>query len=75
MQKMYEVQVVLIFTDDETEKIKKVREKYLITDAIDPQDACNQAYADLTKIGGQMEFEILGARKSNIVKVLDITKK
>jgi hypothetical protein len=70
-QKFYEVQTVLRFTDDETEKIKTVREKYLITDAIDPADAYTQAYADLTKVGGTFEFEIVGVKESTILKVID----
>lgn len=75
IQKMYEVLAVLIFTDDETEKIKKVKERYLITDAVDPQDAYTQAYTDLSKIGGQMEFEISSVKESNIIKVIDNSKK
>ena len=67
---MYEVQVELLFADDESDKIKKVKEKYLIEEAIDAQDAYTQAYADLTKVGGTLEFKIVSVRESNIVKIL-----
>ena len=68
--KMYEVTVKLIFTDDEKEKVTKKNEKYLVTDAIGPNDAFDQAYKDLTKTGGTFEFEITGVKESNIVKII-----
>lgn len=67
---MYEVQVELLFADDESEKIKKVKEKYLVEEAIDPQDAYTQTYEDLVKMGGTLEFKITSVRESNIIKIL-----
>ena len=71
MNKMYEVAVKLIFTDDETEKISKKTERYLVTDAIDPLDAYTQVADDMKKVGGTFEWEIVGVKESNIVKVIE----
>ena len=59
--------VQFITEDEQTGKIKKVKENYLIK-AVDPTDVQVQITKDLD--GTQMEYSIEGITKSKIIRII-----